>query len=140
MNNSEKKIDKDNLVFQIAKIGRLRGINGKFISSSSKYNKEALNFLYEFTRISLQYFVESEKLSPVVYQIASNALTKVKDDMERTVEVIKYLEEWINKISAPEALRNFSEVDKYFFEVYTYDIYMKDLDVGEVYMNLRKYK
>ena len=138
MNNDGEKISKNNLIFQVAKMARLRGINGKFVSASAKYNREALISLYEFTQNSLRFFVESEKLSPVVHQIASNALMKIKDDMDETVEVIKYLEEWINKISTPEMVGNFSEPDKYFFEVYTYDIYMKDLDVEEVYIKLSK--
>lgn len=86
------KYDKNSLVFQLAKLRRLRGISGKFISASSQYNKRDRYELFEFIQKSLESFMSSELLSPTFYQLASNAFEKI-NNIEETIDTLQYLEE-----------------------------------------------
>ncbi|KXT62323.1 hypothetical protein [Lactococcus sp. DD01] len=130
------KIEKHNLIFQLAKLRRLRGISGKFISASSQYNKSDRYKLFDFIQKSLESFISSELLSSTVHQIASNAFQKINNNIEETIGTLQYLEEWIEKLD-PTSL---SEADKYFSEVYTYDVYMTSLNYNEFLEKLRKIK
>ena len=73
--------------------------------------------LTNFVQNSLKYFIKSDLLSSVFHQIASNALSKVKENVE-TEDVMKYLEQWVEKASAYTK----SEADEYFCKVYSHDI------------------
>lgn len=84
---------------------------------------------------SLEYFIKSDLLSSVFHQIASNALSKVKEDVE-TEDIMKYLDEWVEKASTYTE----SEADEYFCKVYSYDIYIGDLDSKIVYQKLKELK
>lgn len=134
--SDNEKIEKNNLIFQLAKLRRLRGISGKFISASSQYNKSDRYKLFDFIQKSLGSFISSELLSPTFHQLASNAFQKINNNIEETIGTLQYLEEWIRKID-PTSL---SEADKYFSEVYTYDVYMTSLDYNDFLEKLRKIK
>lgn len=129
------KYDKKSLVFQLAKRSRIYGITGKFISSAAKYNRQMLASLTNFVQGSLEYFVKSDLLSSVFHQIASNALSKVQEDVE-TEDIMRYLDEWVERASAYKK----TEADEYFCKVYSYDIYMGDLDSKIVYQKLKELK
>gem|GEM_PF-6156977 len=127
--NNNGKIEKNNLIFQLAKLRRLRGVSGKFVSASSKYNKSDRYKLFEFIQKSLEVFIASQLLSSTFHQLASNSFQKINKNIEGTVDTLQYLEEWIGKVVFNSA--NLSEIDKYFAEVYTYDVYMTSLDFAE---------
>ncbi len=131
------KYDKNSLVFQLAKRSRTRGIGGLFMAyAASKQNLKTLNELFDFIQSSLKYFLDTEFLSPTFHQIASNALTKLNNEIDETVHVMEYLEQWVEKVSAYTE----SEADEYFCKVYSYDIYMGDLDSKIVYQKLKELK
>ena len=129
------KYDKKSLVFQLAKRSRIYGITGKFISPAAKYNRQMLASLTNFVQGSLEYFVKSDLLSSVFHQIASNALSKVQEDVEKE-DIMRYLDEWVERASAYKE----TEADEYFCKVYSYDIYMDDLDSKIVYQKLKELK
>ena len=131
------KYDKNSLVFKLAKRSRTRGIGGLFMAyAASKQNLKTLTELFDFVQSSLKYFLEFKLLSPMFYQIASNALTKLNNEIDETVHVMEYLEQWVEKASAYTE----SEADEYFCKVYSYDIYMGDLDSKIVYQKLKDLK
>ena len=131
------KYDKNSLVFQLAKRSRTMGVLGKFIThEASIQNLKMLNELFDFVQSSLKYFLEDELLSPTFHQIASNALTKLNNDFFEIQPVMKYLDEWVEKASAYTE----SEADEYFCKVYSYDIYIGDLDSKIVYQKLKEFK
>ena len=131
------KYDKNSLVFQLAKRSRTMGVLGKFIThEASIQNLKMLNELFDFVQSSLKYFLDTELLSPTFHQIASNALTKLNNEIIETRPVMKYLEQWVEKASAYTE----SEADEYFCKVYSYDIYMGDLDSKIVYQKLKELK
>lgn len=133
--NNKNKYDKNSLVFQLAKRSRIYGIGGKFISAAEKFNQQTLDSLTNFVQGSLEYFIKSDLLSSVFHQLASNALFKVKEGVE-TEDIMKYLDEWVEKASAYTE----SEADEYFCKVYSYDIYIGDLDSKIVYQKLKELK
>jgi len=131
------KYDKNSLVFQLAKRSRTRGIGGTFIThAASIQNLKMLNKLFDFVRSSLKYFLEIEFLSPTFHQIASNALMKLNNEIYETVHVMEYLDQWVEKASAYKE----SEADEYFCKVYSYDIYIGDLDSKIVEQKLKELK
>lgn len=131
------KYDKNSLVFQLAKRSRTRGIGGRFMAHvASKQNLKTLTGLFDFVQSSLKYFLETELLSPTFHQIASNALTKLNNEIDETVHVMEYLEQWVEMASAHTE----SEADEYFCKVYSYDIYIGDLDSKIVYQKLKEFK
>ena len=77
--------------------------------------------------------MSSELLSPTFYQLASNAFEKI-NNIEETIDTLQYLEEQIGKIESS----SLSEADKYFCKVYSYDVYMGDLNSENVCRNLKK--
>lgn len=131
------KYDKRSLVFQLAKRSRTMGVLGKFIThEASIQNLKMLNELFNFVQNSLKYFLEAELLSPTFHQIASNSLTKLNNEIFEIQPVMEYLDEWVEKASAYTE----SEADEYFCKVYSYDIYIGDLDSKIVYQKLKELK
>lgn len=131
------KYDKNSLVFQLAKRSRTMGALGKFIThAASIQNLKMLNELFDFVQSSLKYFLEAELLSPTFHQIASNALTKLNNEIFEIQPVMKYLDEWVERASTYTE----SEADEYFCKVYSYDIYIGDLDSKIVEQKLKELK
>lgn len=128
MNNKNQSYDKDSIVFQLAKRSKLNGIGGKFAwHAASKENKKMLNSLFNFLQESLQIFIDSRKLSPIFEQLATNSLLKLENGIFETTNVLKYLEEWLDKTECDSKI-----TDRYFSKTYTYDIYMHELDVDKI--------
>ncbi|USI65372.1 hypothetical protein QR692_10290 [Lactococcus petauri] len=129
------KYDKNSLVFQLAKRSRTMGVLGKFIThEASIQNLKTLTELFNFVQSSLKYFLDTELLSPTFHQIASNALTKLNNELYETRAVMEYLDEWVEKASGYKQ----SEADEYFCKVYSYDIYMNDLNSDIVCQKLKE--